>query len=138
MVLARREVPKDAGLLVLRHENTVLRRQIGRVRYQRANRLWLSALSRLTPRRRCGPGTGDWTPAKGITPAGGVPAGRPRQPRSTSSWSAWRSTTRPGGHRRVQGELVKPGHPIAASTVWQILHAAGTDPAPRRTGPTAG
>ena len=25
----------------------------------------------------------------------------------------------------MQGELVKLGHPIAASTVWQILHAAG-------------
>ena len=34
------------------------------------------------------------------------------------------------------GELVRPGHPIAASLVWQILHAAGIDPAPRRTGPT--
>jgi len=26
-------------------------------------------------------------------------------------------------------------HPIAASTVWQILHDAGTGPAPRRAGP---
>jgi hypothetical protein len=34
-------------------------------------------------------------------------------------------------HRRIQGE---PAYAIAASTVWEILHAAGIDPAPRRAG----
>jgi putative transposase len=62
MVLARGEVSKDAELLVLRHENAVLRRQIGRVRYRRADRLWLAALSRLIPRRR-------WAQVFAVTPA---------------------------------------------------------------------
>jgi len=54
MMLTRRHVSKDAELLVLRHENAVLRRQISRVRYQPADRLWLAALSRLIPRCRWG------------------------------------------------------------------------------------
>jgi len=62
MVLARREVSKDAELLVLRHENAVLRRQISRVRYQPADRLWLAALSQLIPRRR-------WGEVFAVTPA---------------------------------------------------------------------
>jgi putative transposase len=49
IVLARREVSKEAKLLVLRHENAVLRRQTGRARYQLGDRLWLAALSRLIP-----------------------------------------------------------------------------------------
>ena len=31
--------------------------------------------------------------------------------------------------------MARLGHVIAASTVWEILHAAGIDPAPRRAGP---
>ena len=62
MVLARREVSKDAELLVLRHENVVLRRQVSRVRYQPGDRLWFAALSRLIPRRR-------WGEVFAVTPA---------------------------------------------------------------------
>ena len=51
-VLSRAQASKDAELLVLRHENAVLRRQVGPVRYRPGDRLWLAALSRLVPRRR--------------------------------------------------------------------------------------
>jgi putative transposase len=74
MVLARREVSKDAELLVVRHENAVLLRQIGRVRYQRADRLWLSALSRLIPPATVGRGVrGDPWDAARLAPAPGHP-----------------------------------------------------------------
>ena len=52
-VLLRRDTSKDAELLVLRHENAVLRRQIpGRVRYEPADRFWFAALSTVIPQRR--------------------------------------------------------------------------------------
>src|SRR2546430_17487590 len=62
MVLTRRQASKDSELLVLRHENAVLRRQISRVRYQPGDRLWLAALSPLIPRRR-------WAEVLAVTPA---------------------------------------------------------------------
>ena len=147
LVLTRREPSKDAELLVLRHENAVLRRQIGRVRYQPADRLWLAALSRLIPRHR-------WGEVFSVTPATLLAwhrrlvarkwdyasrrrPGRPPTAAATRKLVIRMATDNPTwGHRRVQGELVRLGHPIAASTVWQILHDAGIDPAPRRKGPT--
>jgi putative transposase len=147
MVLARREVPQDAGLLVLRHENAVLRRQVSRVRYQPGDRLWLAALSRLIPRRQWGEvfavasatllawhrrlAAGKWYYTSRRRP------GRPSTAAAIRKLVLHMATDNPAwGHRRVQGELVRLGHAIAASTVWQILHDAGIGPAPCRTGPT--
>src|SRR4051794_14306286 len=96
-VLLRREVSKDTELLVLRHENAVLRRQIVRVRYESADRFWFAALSSLIPRRRwaqvfpVSPATLlAWhrrlvARTSGTTAPGGSPAGRRRLRRSRSS-----------------------------------------------------
>jgi putative transposase len=52
-VWLRRDTAKDAELLVLRHKNAVLRRQItGQIRYEPADRLWFAALSSLLPQHR--------------------------------------------------------------------------------------
>jgi len=146
-VLLRRDLSTKAELLVLRHENTVLRRQIARVRYTPADRLWLAALSRLLPRRR-------WKGVFSVAPATLLAwhrrlvarkwdysdrrrPGRPPTAAMIHKLVLRMTTDNPQwGHRRIHGELVRLGHRIGASTVWEILHAAGIDPAPRRSGPT--
>ena len=40
------------------------------------------------------------------------------------------------GYRRIHGGLTNLGTTVAPSTVYEILRAAGIDPAPRRSGPT--
>jgi putative transposase len=147
-VLVRSDLSTDAELLVLRHENQVLRRQLsGRLRWDHADRVWLAALSRLVSRRR-------WAEVFPVTPATIL---RWHRDLVARKWD-YTSRRRPGrpstgaalktlvvrmarenpswGHRRIQGELARLGHAIAASTVWEILHAAGIDPAPRRAGPS--
>ena len=141
------EGAKEAELLVLRHENAVLRRHATRVRYEPADRVWFAALARLLPRRR-------WTEVFPVTPATLLawhrkPAARKydtskqRRPgRPPTAPSIARLVVRLAkenplwGHRRIHGELTKLGVTVAPSTVWEILHAAGFDPAPRRAGPT--
>ena len=147
VVVFRGNLAKDAELLVLRHENAVLRRHAGRVRYEPGDRAWLAALTRLVPRRR-------WAEVFLVTPAtllawhrrlaaGKYDTSKRRKPgRPPTSSGIARVVVRLArenplwGHRRIHGELVKLGVTVAPSTVWEILHAAGIDPAPRRSGPT--
>jgi putative transposase len=144
--LARDGGAKDVELLVLRHRVVVLRRQVHRrPDLQPADRVVLAALSRLLPRQR-------WS-AFFVTPATlmcwhrrliarhwtftHARPGRPPVDPPLRALALRLAAENPTwGHRRVQGELVRLGHHIAASTVWQILRHAGVDPAPRRAGPT--
>jgi putative transposase len=147
-VLVRSDSSKDAELLVLRHENQVLRCQLGgRSRWDHADRIWLAVLSRLVSRRR-------WPEVFPVTPATILgwhrnlvarkwnyasrrKPGRPATGTSVKTLIIRMARENPAwGHRRIQGELAGLGHAIAASTVWEILHTAGIDPAPRRAGPT--
>jgi len=52
VLLLRRDLAKEAELLALRHENAVLRRHAGRIRYEPADWAWFTALAQLIPRRR--------------------------------------------------------------------------------------
>src|ERR1017187_2077767 len=145
VLMFRGDQAKNAELLVLRHENAVLRRHAGRVRYEPADRAWFTALARLLPRRR-------WPEIFPVTPAP-LPAGRRKRAATKYDTSRRRRPGRPPtipsiarlvvrrakenplwGHRRIHGELTKLGVTVAPSTVWEILRAAGIDPAPRRLG----
>jgi putative transposase len=139
---------KDAELLLLRHENAVLRRPVGRLRYEPADRVWFAALARLISGRR-------WTDIFPITPATLLTWHRKLAANrydTSNRRKTGRPLTVPGvvrlvvrlakenplwGYRRIHGELTKLGVTVAPSTVWKILHAAGIDPAPRRTGPVS-
>ena len=147
-VLVRSDLSKDVELPVLRHESQVLRRKLrGRLGRDHADRLWLAALSRLVSRRR-------WAEVFPVAPATILRwhrnlvackwdytsrrrPGRPATGTSVKALIIRMARENPAwGHRRIQGELARLGYAIAASTVWEILHAAGIDPAPRRAGPT--
>ena len=134
----RDDLAKYAELLVLRHENAVLRRHAGRVRYEPADRLWFAALARLISRRR-------WAEIFPVTPATLLTwhrklaankydtskrrkPGRPPTVRSIARIAVRLAQENPvWGYRRIHGELTKLGLAVAPITVWEILHAAGID-----------
>jgi hypothetical protein len=145
VLTARSDDAKEVELLALRHEVAVLRRQVGRPAYQPADRALLAAFSCLLPRAR-------WA-AFGVTPATLLawhrrmvarrwtyPHRRPGRPRVDEDTTALvvrlaRENAR-WGYRRIQGELIKLGVRLAASTIAQIMMDHGLGPAPRRSGPT--
>jgi transposase len=147
VLVLRGDRAKDAELLVLRHENAVLRRHASRVRYEPADRAWLAALARLIPRSR-------WAGVFLVTPATLLAWQRKLAAKkydTSKRRQPGRPPTFPGigrlvvrlakenplwGYRRIHGELTKLGVTVAPSTVWEILRAAGIDPAPRRSDPT--
>src|SRR5512142_1974229 len=147
VLVFRRDLAKDAELLVLRHENAVLRRHTGRIRYEPTDRVWFTALTQLIPRSR-------WAGVFPVTPTTLLAwhsklatrkydtsklrtPGRPPTVRSIARLAICMANENPlWGYRRIHGELTKLGVRIAPSTVYEILRAAGIEPAPRRRGPT--
>jgi putative transposase len=147
VLVFRGDRAKDAELLVLRHENAVLRRHAGRMRYEPADRAWFAALARRIPRR-------SWAEIFPVTPATLLAWHRKLAANkydTSKRRKPGRPPTVPGiarlavrlakenplwGHRRIHGELTKLGVTVAPSTVWEILRAARINPAPQRSGPS--
>jgi putative transposase len=141
VLLARGDAAKDLEILVLRHQLTVLRRQIPHPKLKPADRALLAAVSRVLPRSRWSsffvrPETllrwhrrlvaGAWTYPHRQT-------GRPpldqdvqqliiRLARENPTW----------GYQRIKGELLRLGVQVSATAIRTTLRRHGLDPAPRR------
>ncbi|MBN9740907.1 transposase [Amycolatopsis sp. A1MSW2902] len=140
VLLGRSSASKDAELLVLRQEVAVLRRSNPKPRLDWADRAVFAALVRLMPttlrtHRLVTPGTilrwhrrlvaAKWTyPHRhGRPPVDEAIAGLiERMATENHSW----------GYKRIQGELLKVGHQVGASTIRRILKRARIPPAPAR------
>jgi putative transposase len=135
---------KNAGLLVLRHENAVLRRNTGRIRYESADRAWFTALMQFILRRRWA-GVFPVTPATLLTwhrslaarrydTSSRRPPGRPAPVRSITRLAVRLAKENPlWGYRRIHSKLTMLGVTIAPSTVYEILRSSGIDPHPAGT-----
>jgi transposase len=140
---------KDAEILLLRHQVTLLQRQsMARLRLSWADRALIATLLAVIPRGRHG---GLHLP---VTPATIL---RWRRDLVKRRWAAKSRHKRPGrprkhpaitrlvlrmarendwGYRRIAGELAGLGITVVPSTVWEVLKKRGIAPAPRRSGPS--
>jgi putative transposase len=140
---------RDADLaievVILRHEVSVLRRQIHRPALEPTDRALLAGLWRLIGRHHQAhllvqPATllrwhrdllaRRWTYLRRRP-------GRPAVPPGTTAIIVRLATENPSwGYRRIHGELVAIGVVLAPSSIWAILKRHGIDPVPRRSGPS--
>jgi putative transposase len=141
VLLGRCDRSKELEILVLRHELSILRRQVDRPQFEPHDRLLLAALSRVLPRRSwrsflVQPETLVRWHRRLVARRWTYPHRSPGRPsirdevrelvvrlaRENPSW----------GYLRIVGELRKLGLAVSATSVRNILANAGVPPAPQR------
>jgi putative transposase len=141
LLLGRRDRAKELEILVLRHELSILRRQVSCPRFEPHDRVLLAALSRVLPRSSWNaflvrPETLVRWHRRLVARRWTYPHRRPGRPpidrevrllivRLAHENPSW-------GYLRIVGELRKLGIAVSATSVRNILGKAGLPPAPQR------
>ena len=128
---------------VVRHQVAVLQRQAGTPKLSWADRAILAALARLLPgghlrrlRLIISPRTLLRWHADLVRRRWAYPRRAPGRPRTAQAIRAlvleMARDNRAWGYKRIQGELLKLGHRLSASTIRRVLKALNIPPAPQR------